>query len=272
MSGRNSDIQNVVQDIEALRDRVDAQEVVVRTLEMINRFDALRVNANRNRNDEGQRPRDQLAQGSVADVPIAANVQSQVASYNSSDKEEDLILAEDQNRLARRGSGRLYKVDREDDLRESEVHQAVKSVTEAKNLAIKAELMIRNRGGSRFKGSGRMYGNDNFRRSNSDEDASRNFADRSKTAQGWNQGTERKEDKGPGKKVAESKKGHKVATNPYAKPILGKCFRCRQTSHGSNECPTRKPINVVERDEEETFCSKFKDSHLEFLVEHFTLR
>ncbi|KAI5650374.1 hypothetical protein M9H77_36379 [Catharanthus roseus] len=149
------------------------------------------------------------------------------------------------------------------DLRVSEVHQVtryldglkpqtrdrigvqvVKSVTRVKNLAIKAELTIRNRGGSRFEGDRRTYGNDNFQRSNSGEDTSRSFADRSKAAQGWNQDTERKEDKGPGKKVAESKEGQKAATNPHAKPILGK----------SNECPTRKPVNVVERDEEEMFC------------------
>ncbi|KAI5683871.1 hypothetical protein M9H77_05099 [Catharanthus roseus] len=87
---------------------MDAQEAAVRTLEVnldqrfrhldqhfdeiINKFDALEVNANRNRNDGGQRPRDQLAQGS--------------AGYNSSDEKEDLILAEDQNRPARRGGDR----------------------------------------------------------------------------------------------------------------------------------------------------------------------
>ncbi|KAI5662728.1 hypothetical protein M9H77_22051 [Catharanthus roseus] len=74
--------------------------------EMINRFDAFGVNANRNRNDAGQRPRDQFARGGVANVPVAANVQNQVVGYNSSEEEEDLISAEDQNRPARRGSGR----------------------------------------------------------------------------------------------------------------------------------------------------------------------
>ncbi|KAI5683269.1 hypothetical protein M9H77_04500 [Catharanthus roseus] len=101
---------------------MDAQEAAIKTLEvnldqrlqrldqrfdeMINRFDAFGVNANRNRNDGGQRLRDQLARGSVANVPVAANIQKQVAGYNSSDEEEDLILVEDQNRPARRGSGR----------------------------------------------------------------------------------------------------------------------------------------------------------------------
>ncbi|KAI5653353.1 hypothetical protein M9H77_30540 [Catharanthus roseus] len=158
------------------------------------------------------------------------------------------------------------------DLQESEVHQVsryldglklqfrdrigvhvVKSVTEAKNLAIKAELMIRDRGGSRIEGNRRTYGNDNFQRS-SGEETLRSFADRSKAAQGSNQGTKRKEDKGLGKKVAELKEGQKTATNPYAKPILSKCYRCGQPSHRSNECPTRKSVNVVERDEEEVFC------------------
>ncbi|KAI5657951.1 hypothetical protein M9H77_26744 [Catharanthus roseus] len=85
MLGGKGDIQNVVQGIEALRDRMDAQEAAVKTLKMINRFDALGVNANRNGNDGGQRP----------------------LYY---DEEENLILAEDQNRPARRGGDRL-KVD-----------------------------------------------------------------------------------------------------------------------------------------------------------------
>ncbi|KAI5676551.1 hypothetical protein M9H77_07501 [Catharanthus roseus] len=208
---------------------------------MINKFDALGVNANRNRNDGGQQPRDQLAQGGVANVPVAANVQNQVAGYNSSDEEEELILAEDQNRLARRGGDRLkseflppdyeqilfqqyqrcqqnqrsvhkyiadfMRLAERNDLRESEVHQIrdrigvqiVKSVTEVKNLAIKVELMIRDRGGNKIEGNRQTYGNDNFQRS-SGKETSRSFANRSKAAQGWNQGTKRKEDKGPGKK------------------------------------------------------------------------
>ncbi|KAI5652219.1 hypothetical protein M9H77_29406 [Catharanthus roseus] len=254
MSGGNNNIQNVVQDIEALRDRMDALEAVLRTLEanldqrlrrldqhfdeMINRFNALGVNANKNRNDGGQRSRNQFARGGVANVPVAANVQNKVAGYNSTNEEEDLILVEDQNRPTRRGGdrverlpgGRGYYIDDKEryqrcqqnqrsvqeytaefmrlaemnDLRESEMHQVsryldglklqirdrivvhvVKSVTEAKNLAIKAELMIRDRGGSRIEGNRRTYGNDNFQRS-SGEETSRNFSDRSKAAQGWN--------------------------------------------------------------------------------------
>jgi hypothetical protein len=36
------------------------------------------------------------------------------------------------------------------------------------------------------------------------------------------------------------------SSNPYAKPILGKCFRCGQPGHRSNECPNRNPINIVD--------------------------
>ncbi|KAI5674577.1 hypothetical protein M9H77_14941 [Catharanthus roseus] len=114
----------------------------------------------------------QLARGDVANVPVATNVQNQVARYNSSDEEKDLILAEDQNRPARRGSGRYnnndyyggdfkLKVDilsfydfmrlaERNDLRESEVHQVTRYL-DAKNLATKAKLMIRDRGGSRIE-------------------------------------------------------------------------------------------------------------------------
>ncbi|KAI5667481.1 hypothetical protein M9H77_17334 [Catharanthus roseus] len=82
MSSRNGDVQNVVQDVEAMQKdgclRGGSQNLGNKRFdEMINRFYALGVNANRNRNDGGQRPRDQRAQGCIANVPVAANVQNQ---------------------------------------------------------------------------------------------------------------------------------------------------------------------------------------------------
>ncbi|KAI5657986.1 hypothetical protein M9H77_26779 [Catharanthus roseus] len=61
--------------------------------------------------------------------------------------------------------------------------QVAKSVMEAKNIVIKAELMIRDRGGSRVEGNRRTYGNDNFQ-SNNGEDTSRSFVDR----RAWEEG------------------------------------------------------------------------------------
>ncbi|KAI5680928.1 hypothetical protein M9H77_02155 [Catharanthus roseus] len=226
MSSGNSDIQNVVQDIEALRDMIDAQEAAVRTLEvnldqrfwhldqhfdeMINRFDALGVNANRNKNERGQRPRGQLARGGVA-------------GYNSSDEEEDLILAKDQNRPARRGGGKM------------------KQLLQSEFLPPDYEQIL-------FQQYQRCQQNQRSVQEYTEDFmmlAERNNLRESEVHQ---------EDKGPGKKVAELKEGQKATTNPYAKPILGKCYRCGQPGHRSNECPTRKPVNVVERDEEEVFC------------------
>ncbi|KAI5683539.1 hypothetical protein M9H77_04767 [Catharanthus roseus] len=239
MSSGNGDIQNVVQDIEALRDRMNAQEAAFRTLEvnldqrfrrldqrfdeMINRFDALGVNANRNRNDGGQRPRDQLARGGAANVPVAANIQNQVADYNSSDEEEDLILAEDQNRPTWRGGGRMKQL-----LQSEFLPPDYEQI-----LFQQYQLCQQNQ---RFV---QEYTADFMRL------AERNDLRENEVHQ---------EDKGPGKKVAELKEGQKAATNPYAKPILGKCYHCGQPSQRSNECPTRKHVNVVERDEEEVFC------------------
>lgn len=44
--------------------------------------------------------------------------------------------------------------------------------------------------------------------------------------------------------------------DPYARPNLGKCYRCNQPRHLSNSCPNRRSINIVEEgksDEEQNF-------------------
>lgn len=33
---------------------------------------------------------------------------------------------------------------------------------------------------------------------------------------------------------------------PYAHPNLGKCFRCNQPGHHSNNCPNRRSVNFAE--------------------------
>ncbi|KAF2283386.1 hypothetical protein GH714_003756 [Hevea brasiliensis] len=45
--------------------------------------------------------------------------------------------------------------------------------------------------------------------------------------------------------------------NPYAKPILVKCYKCNEMGHRSNECPNRKSINIIEKhddDDDKIYC------------------
>lgn len=42
--------------------------------------------------------------------------------------------------------------------------------------------------------------------------------------------------------------------NPYAKPTLGKCFKCNQVGHKSSDCSLRKMANMtdeIKKEEEE---------------------
>ena len=38
----------------------------------------------------------------------------------------------------------------------------------------------------------------------------------------------------------------RIDNDPYAHPNLGKCFRCNQPGHLSNNCPNRRSVNFVE--------------------------
>nr|GMD01401.1 zf-CCHC domain-containing protein [Ipomoea batatas] len=41
-----------------------------------------------------------------------------------------------------------------------------------------------------------------------------------------------------------------IAPNPYARPKTGKCFKCGEPGHRSNECRARKYVNMVEEQDE----------------------
>ncbi|XP_019052158.1 PREDICTED: uncharacterized protein LOC109114263, partial [Nelumbo nucifera] len=121
--------------------------------------------------------------------------------------------------------------------------QMIMSVQEARNLALKAELMSQER--TRADNYRRYSGNDN-RQATADKGKptqgvqppnSPNVANTNKAATG---GNTRGNTSNPPKNI-----------NPNAKPIPFKCFKCNEVGHRSSDCPRRKAVNVVEREEEE---------------------
>ena len=123
----------------------------------------------------------------------------------------------------------------------------LRTLNEAKNLALRAELIIHEQS-VRFTGGRKNYGYDSIGSSN------RVVSEKSKgVVVKTVGGVEKKDDKAEGKRSMESKENPRQS-NPYAKPILGKCYRCNQPGHRSNECLNRRTINIVEREEEEEVC------------------
>ena len=50
-------------------------------------------------------------------------------------------------------------------------------------------------------------------------------------------------------------------SNPYARPMVGKCFRCNQPGHRSNECPTRPQAHLLDaQTEEDDFKEQFEEA------------
>ena len=62
--------------------------------------------------------------------------------------------------------------------------------------------------------------------------------------------------------------------NPYAKPFGVKCYKCGEVGHRSNECPKRKAVNVVEKDDdvvENEVCGPHgDDDYEEYKQEEYT--
>src|SRR4051812_43157571 len=128
--------------------------------------------------------------------------------------------------------------------------QVVLSLSEARNLALKAETNLLAK--SRSEAPRRNIGASNYQatwekpKATAETSATRNCKlDEDKTA------GKQKEKEAAGKEVQKN-------PNPYARSFPTKCFKCNQPGHRSSDCPLRKGIHMVERDEEEredaTYC------------------
>ena len=72
-----------------------------------------------------------------------------------------------------------------------------------------------------------------------------------------------REEKAAGKqKVVDNKETPKT-TNPYTWPAPVKCFKCNLPGHRSSDCPLRKVVHLVEREEEEVICEPDEDGEEE---------
>ena len=115
----------------------------------------------------------------------------------------------------------------------------MRNLHEAKNLALKAEFILQDRG--KCETPRRNYGGK----------ASR--ASMEKGVTNWEPQMRydkfREEKAADKQKVSEVQEASKPA-NPYARSAPIKCFKCNQTGHRSSDCLLRKAIHLAERDEE----------------------
>ena len=63
-----------------------------------------------------------------------------------------------------------------------------------------------------------------------------------------------REEKATGKQKVVDNHETPETTNPYIRPTPIKCFKCNLLGHRSSDCPFRKAVHLVEREEEEVIC------------------
>lgn len=118
--------------------------------------------------------------------------------------------------------------------------QMLVNVSEARNMALKVEMMMQDKKADCLKWN-RFWTTS----MNVDNDTSTYNLQRQTEKPIY--------DKVAGKKSMEGTQKQKQM-NPYAKPIPGNCYRCNQLRHRSSDCPQRKGINIVGcADHEEDF-------------------
>ena len=122
----------------------------------------------------------------------------------------------------------------------------MRNLHEAKNMALKAEFMMQDRG--RYEPVRRNFSGENSRAPNDYEVS----VPEVQPLKDWY-----REDKAVEKqKVVETKETPKT-TNQYTWLARIKCFKCNQPGHRSSDCPLRKAVHLVEREEEkedEVYC------------------
>ena len=124
--------------------------------------------------------------------------------------------------------------------------QVMRNLHEAKNMALKAEFMMQDRG--RYEPVRKNFSGENSRAPDDDE----------VTIPEVQPPKDRyRKEKAIGKqKVVDTKETPKP-TNPYTRPTPIKCFKCKQLGHRSSDCPLKKNVHLVEREEEkedEVYC------------------
>ena len=60
----------------------------------------------------------------------------------------------------------------------------------------------------------------------------------------------------------------KSKNNPYSKPEIGKCYKCRKPEHKSNECPKRRQVNMTDYEKKDIVLIETELEDSNFVEEH----